>query len=116
MICPILRQFKSVVTMAILIRNRIVAILADAFIALVNVLLEFEPAIKTRPPVPREAHIWNVIYRKESSHTSPDNTLPNRAIHCAHRTPPRMTLTTKSEPYLAQPHPTPLDQTLPRKT
>lgn len=94
------------VTVAILIRHGLIAILTQTAVALIDVLFELDPIVNLWPPVPGEAHIWNVIYRKESSHTLPHLTAPDRTSPELTRlniARPKPALTTKAEPYLTSP-------------
>lgn len=126
MICTMFAQLKNVVTMAILVPCRLLAVLTQAAVSLVDVLLELYPLFNRRATVPREAHIWNVIYR-EISHTLPRLTQPHSAI--PYRKPPRHTqphqtrhyhtLTTKRShtlPYTTTPRQAPPGSAIPNIT
>lgn len=75
----VLGQFEDVVTMTVLVCNRIAAVLARTTVALVNVLFEFYPHVNRRATVPGETDIRDCIYC-ECSHTLPLRTLPLRTV------------------------------------
>ena len=106
-------KFKDMVTVAALIRRWITTILANAAIALVDVLLQRYPEVNGHPRVPGEALTGKFVYC-ESCHVLPYQATPRRALPrraMPGRAEPSLALTTMvSMPYLtvpnhAMPHP-----------
>lgn len=85
-VCAMFGQFKDVMTMAILVWNRLKAVLTNAFIPLVHKLLELDPVVNLRATVPGEAYTGNVNYLKVCHAlpklSAPCRTGPPHALHC----------------------------------
>lgn len=89
----IFRQFKNMVAMAQVVLNGMKAVLTNALVALVNVLLELHPVVNLRTPVPGVSYIWDFRNCKERSHNSPRTitphiTSPNISLHLLNTTNP----------------------------
>lgn len=98
-ISAMLGQLKDVVTVAVLIGDRIKAVLTDALITVVDVLLELDPIVNPWTPIPGETHIRNIGYC-ESCHTLPLQPVPRRATSRLCLPHPHR----KEYPYLALPY------------
>ena len=68
-------KFKNVVTMGIVILRLLMAILADAFIAFVDKLLEPDPVVYLRTTIPGVSNVRNVVYFEVISHALPYRTV-----------------------------------------
>jgi hypothetical protein len=99
MVSPMFAKFKNVVTMRFEIFHRLLAILANALVAFINVLLELDPILYTRTAIPGKTHIRDFIYLEVISQASPyiaspSSTFPRHAL-AAHTTTGR----TLPDPY-----------------